>query len=68
MITTWAVGEELDEHNQDIMVWTGEHQGFAIRADYENNKSLIATQRAFSEGSLFSEKHCSWCKQHSNVG
>lgn len=29
------------------MVWTGEHRGFAVRAYFENNKSVIATQRAF---------------------
>lgn len=56
MSTTRAVGEELDEYNQAIMVWTGEDQGFAIRANFENNKSLIVTQRAFSEGSLFRQK------------
>ena len=29
------------------MVWTGEHRGFAVRAYFENNQSVIATQRAF---------------------
>lgn len=29
------------------MVWTGQHRGFAVRAYFENNKSVIATQRAF---------------------
>jgi len=29
------------------MVWTGEHRGFAVEAYYENNRSVIATQRAF---------------------
>ncbi|XP_039295229.1 uncharacterized protein LOC120353885 [Nilaparvata lugens] len=29
------------------MIWTGAHRGFAVRAYYENNKSVIATQRAF---------------------
>ncbi|XP_031357888.1 uncharacterized protein LOC116181640 [Photinus pyralis] len=29
------------------MVWTGVHRGFAVRAYYENNRSVIATQRAF---------------------
>ena len=29
------------------MVWTGAHRGFVIRAYYENNRSVIATQRAF---------------------
>lgn len=56
MSTTGAVGKELDEYNQAIMVWTGENQGFASRAYFENNKSLILTQRAFSEGSLFRAK------------
>ena len=31
----------------DNMVWTGEHRGFAVRAYFENNQSVIATQRAF---------------------
>lgn len=30
-----------------IMVWTGVHRGFVVRAYYENNHSVIATQRAF---------------------
>ncbi|KAG8227363.1 hypothetical protein J437_LFUL000371 [Ladona fulva] len=29
------------------MVWTGGHRGFAVRAYFENNRSVIATQRAF---------------------
>ena len=29
------------------MLWTGEHRGFAVRAYFENNQSVIATQRAF---------------------
>lgn len=29
------------------MAWTGEHRGFVIEAYYENNRSVIATQRAF---------------------
>ncbi|XP_042856772.1 uncharacterized protein LOC122243317 isoform X2 [Penaeus japonicus] len=29
------------------MVWTGEHRDFAVRAYFENNQSVIATQRAF---------------------
>jgi hypothetical protein len=29
------------------MVWTGEHGGFVVEAYYENNRSVIATQRAF---------------------
>lgn len=29
------------------MVWTGVHRGFAVRVFYENNQSVIATQRAF---------------------
>ena len=29
------------------MVWTGEHRGFAVEAYYENNRSVIAMQRAF---------------------
>lgn len=29
------------------MVWTGEHRGFAVRAFFENGRSVIATQRAF---------------------
>jgi len=30
-----------------IMVWTGVHRGFVVHAYYENNHSVIATQRAF---------------------
>jgi hypothetical protein len=29
------------------MGWTGEHWGFVVEAYYENNHSVIATQRAF---------------------
>ena len=29
------------------MGWTGEHRGFVVEAYYENNRSVIATQRAF---------------------
>jgi len=29
------------------MVWTGVHRGFVVRAYYENNHSVIATQRDF---------------------
>jgi hypothetical protein len=29
------------------MGWTGEHRGFVVEAYYENNCSVIATQRAF---------------------
>ena len=29
------------------MGWTGEHWGFVVEACYENNCSVIATQRAF---------------------
>ena len=29
------------------MVWTGVHRGFAVRAYFESNQSVIATQRAF---------------------
>ncbi|XP_066969142.1 uncharacterized protein [Macrobrachium rosenbergii] len=29
------------------MVWTGVHRGFAVHAYFENNQSVIATQRAF---------------------
>jgi len=29
------------------MVWTGVHRGFVVRAYYENNRSMIATQRVF---------------------
>jgi len=30
-----------------IMAWTGVHHAFVVRACYENNHSVIATQRAF---------------------
>lgn len=30
-----------------IMVWTSVHRSFIMRAYYENNSSVIATQRAF---------------------
>lgn len=29
------------------MVWTGEHRGFAVRAYFENNRSVISVQRMF---------------------
>ena len=29
------------------MGWTGEHWSFVVEAYYENNRSVIATQRAF---------------------
>jgi transposase len=29
------------------MSWTGEHRGFVVEAYYENNRSVIATQKAF---------------------
>jgi len=29
------------------MGWTGEHRGFVVEAYCENNRSVIATQRAF---------------------
>ena len=31
------------------MVWTGVHRGFAVRAYFENNQYVIATQRAFRQ-------------------
>lgn len=30
-----------------IMVWTGEHRGFAVRSFFENGRSFVAAQRAF---------------------
>lgn len=35
------------------MVWTGEHQVFTVGVYFENNKSVIATQRALWRGTLF---------------
>jgi hypothetical protein len=29
------------------MGWTNEHQGFVVEAYYENNRSVLATHRAF---------------------
>jgi len=34
------------------MVWTGVHRSFAVRAYYENNRSMIATQRAFRQNNF----------------
>ena len=54
----WGLGRRRQMHvvsfcSADIpisvanMVWTGVHRGFAVRAFFENNESVIATQRAF---------------------
>lgn len=33
----------------DILVWTGKHRGFTVQAYFENNKSVVATQKAFRQ-------------------
>ena len=38
------------------MRWAGEHRGFVVEAYYENNRSVIATQRAFRRHYAFGSK------------
>lgn len=44
MVSFCSVGNPISVAN---MVWNGLHRGFAVRAYFENNRSVIATQRIF---------------------
>jgi hypothetical protein len=44
IVSLCSVGDPSSVAN---MVWTGTHRGFALRVNFENNRSVVATQRTF---------------------
>ena len=50
VVPTWEVSHyvgPLAPFSLVIMVWTGDHRGFAVRSFFENGRSFVAAQRAF---------------------
>jgi hypothetical protein len=72
-VSLCSVGDHISVVN---MVWTGTHRGFAVRIYFENNRSVVATQRTFRRrfnilrNNAVSNENtiCSWIRQLEESG